>query len=50
VQELALLSTHRLRELFPTSKIARVRITFWPETLVAYYVNPARAQQQRRSR
>jgi Methyltransferase domain len=50
VQELALLSTQRLRELFPTSKIARVRITFWPETLVAYYVNPARAQQQRRSR
>jgi len=42
VQELALLSARRLRALFPTAQIAKVRVTFWPETLVAYYVDPAR--------
>ena len=43
VQELALLSARQLARLFPTSRVARVRVTFWPETLVAYYVDPARA-------
>ena len=42
VQDLALLSARRLQKLFPTGRIRKVRITFWPETLVAYYVDPAR--------
>ncbi len=42
VQELALLSARRLHGLFPSSRIARVRVTFWPETLVAYFVDPER--------
>ena len=42
LQELALLSARRLQKLFPTSRIARVRVTFWPETLVAYHIDPAR--------
>jgi hypothetical protein len=42
VQELGLLSASGLRRLFPTSCIAKVRVTFWPETLVAYYIDPAR--------
>jgi len=42
VQELALLSAHQLRALFPKGRIAKVRVTFWPETLVAYYIDPAR--------
>ena len=42
VQDLALLSASRLQQLFPTSSIARMRVTFWPETLVAYYVDPSR--------
>jgi SAM-dependent methyltransferase len=42
VQDLALLSARDLRKLFPTGSIAKVRITFWPETLVAYYVHPNR--------
>jgi len=42
VQELALLSARELRRLFPTSRIAKVRVTFWPETLVAYSIDPAR--------
>lgn len=42
VQELGLLSARQLRALFPTSQIARMRVTFWPETLVAYYIDPAR--------
>ena len=41
-QDLALLSARRLRKLFPTSHIEKVRVTFWPETLVAYYLNPQR--------
>lgn len=43
VQELGLLSARRLKQLFPTSRIAGVRVTFWPETLVAYYIDPERA-------
>ena len=43
VQELALLSARQLRALFPTSQIAKVRVTFWPETLVAYYIDSARS-------
>jgi hypothetical protein len=45
-QELALLSAHGLGRLFPSSRIARVRVTFWPETLVAYYLNPERPAPQ----
>ncbi len=42
VQELALLSARQLHRLFPTGRVARVRVTFWPETLVAYFVDPER--------
>ena len=42
VQELALLSANQLQSLFPTSCITKVRVTFWPETLVAYYVEGSR--------
>lgn len=42
VQELALLSARQLHGLFPTGRVARVRVTFWPETLVAYFVDPER--------
>ncbi|HEX5410945.1 MAG TPA: class I SAM-dependent methyltransferase [Terriglobia bacterium] len=41
-QELGLLSARGLRKLFPTSRIERVRVTFWPETLVAYSLDPQR--------
>jgi hypothetical protein len=44
VQELALLSANQLQRLFPTSRITKVRVTFWPETLVAYYVEGSRGQ------
>jgi hypothetical protein len=43
VQELGLLSARQLRRLFPTSRIVPVRVTFWPETLVAYYIQSERA-------
>jgi len=42
VQELGLLSARQLRRLFPTGRIAKVRVTFWPETLVAHHLHPAR--------
>jgi hypothetical protein len=42
VQELGLLSARQLHRLFPISRIAKVRVTFWPETLVAYYLDPER--------
>jgi SAM-dependent methyltransferase len=42
VQELALLSASELQKLFPTSRVANVRVTFWPETLVAYSIDPSR--------
>lgn len=38
-QKLGLLSARQLQRLFPTSRIAKVRVTFWPETLVAYSIN-----------
>ena len=38
VQELGLLSARQLHRLFPTSQIAKVRVTFWPETIVAYHM------------
>jgi hypothetical protein len=44
VQELALLSAQGLRALFPNARIAKVRVTFWPETLVAYFIDPRREQ------
>ena len=34
-ETISLLSATQLRTLFPTSKIVKVRITFWPETLIA---------------
>ena len=40
--DLALLSARDLRRFFPASEIAKMRVTFWPETLVAYHVDPAR--------
>lgn len=40
---LALLSAHKLQRLFPTSRIYKVRVTFWPETLVACSFDPKRA-------
>jgi len=42
VLELGLLSARQLRRLFPPARIAKMRITFWPETLVAYHIHPAR--------
>jgi ubiquinone/menaquinone biosynthesis C-methylase UbiE len=42
VQELGLLSARQLQRLFPTSQIAKVRVTVWPETLVAYYIDRQR--------
>jgi hypothetical protein len=42
VHEVNLLSARRLQQLFVGSRIARIRVTFWPETLVAYYVDPLR--------
>ena len=42
VQELELVSARRLRHLFPGSRVIKVRVTFWPETLVAYHVDPGR--------
>jgi len=47
VQELGLLSARDLQKLFPTSSIARMRVTFWPETLVAYFVDPERRNEHR---
>ena len=40
--DLELLSARELKQLFPTSEIVKMRVTFWPETLVAYFVDPAR--------
>jgi SAM-dependent methyltransferase len=47
VQQLALLSARRLRSLFPGSVVVRMRVTFWPETLVAYRIDPARTNSRR---
>ena len=41
-QNLVLLSARQLARLFPSSRILKVRVTFWPETLVACYVDPHR--------
>ncbi|TAM82470.1 MAG: class I SAM-dependent methyltransferase [Acidobacteria bacterium] len=41
-QELGLLSARDLGRLFPSGSIEKVRVTFWPETLVAYYLDPER--------
>jgi hypothetical protein len=35
-ETISLLSTMRFQSLFPTSRIIKVRVTFWPETLIAY--------------
>lgn len=42
VQDLGLLSARELRRLFPSGEIRKVRVTFWPETLVAYHIDPNR--------
>lgn len=42
VQDLSLLAARDLRRLFPHSEIRKVRVTFWPETLVAYHMDPNR--------
>jgi hypothetical protein len=42
VQGLALLSARELQRLFPMSRIAKAHVTFSPETLVAYSVDPTR--------
>lgn len=42
-QELGLLSARELRRLFPTGHVAPIRVTFWPETLVVYYIHPERS-------
>jgi hypothetical protein len=44
VQELGLLSARQLGRLFPNGRIAKMRVTFWPETLVAYHLHPERAR------
>jgi hypothetical protein len=44
VQDLALLSAGQLQRLFPTSRIAKVQVTFWPETVVAYHVDESRCE------
>ena len=36
-----LLSARRMRELFPGSQILKLRVTFWPESLIAFYREPA---------
>ena len=40
IEPLALLSARKLQRLFPTSRIHKVRVTFWPETLVACSFHP----------
>jgi methyltransferase family protein len=42
LEPLALLSARELQRLFPTSRIYKVRVTFWPETLVACSIHPSR--------
>ncbi|HEV2348414.1 MAG TPA: methyltransferase domain-containing protein [Terriglobia bacterium] len=44
VQDLGLLSARELRRLFPSGEIRKVRVTFWPETLVAYHIDPKRGR------
>jgi hypothetical protein len=43
-RELGLLSARQLRRLFPTGRVVPVRVTFWPETLVAYHLHTDRAR------
>lgn len=40
LEDLALLSARQLQRLFPASRVVKMRVTFWPETLVAYSVAP----------
>lgn len=42
VLDLSLLSARRLQRLFPTSRVVGMRVTFWPETLAAYFIDPSR--------
>jgi hypothetical protein len=48
-QDVALLSASSLQKLFPDSLIVRLRVTIWPETLVAYFACPSRNRQPRSS-
>ena len=43
-QELGLFSARQLRRSFPSSRILKVRVTFWPETLVVYSIDPRRGE------
>ncbi len=45
-QDVELLSATRLQRLFPSSSIAKLRVTFWPETLVAYFACASRDRQR----
>lgn len=40
-EQINLLTARRIRTLFPNSKILKVRVTFWPESLIAFYREPA---------
>ena len=44
--DLELLTARDLRQFFPTSEIVKMRVTFWPETLVAYSIDPERKRRQ----
>jgi SAM-dependent methyltransferase len=44
VADLALLSARQMGKLLPSSRVVRVRVTFWPETLVAYHADPVRVR------
>jgi hypothetical protein len=34
---ISLLSARRMRRLFPTGEVKTLRVTFWPETIIAYH-------------
>lgn len=42
VLDLSLLSASKLLRLFPGSRVVKMRVTFWPETLLAYFIDPER--------
>ncbi len=45
VQEVSLLSARQMLQLFPGCLLAKTRVTFWPETLVVYHIDPQRRAQ-----
>jgi hypothetical protein len=38
---ISLLSARQMRRLFPVGNVETLRVTFWPETIVAYYAEPS---------